>query len=805
MATIAPRSLLIDFVLANPLYAEAQLYVYVADVATGTATTTLATLYLAPTGTDQEANPFRLDGDGKMRRPVYVDGPVVVRVHAATSVPVHDTGVIGLMQRFREAWEAAAIFQVGDVVRDDEAGANTGYLYICAEAHTAGVWSNDLDAGKWALYLQGGSGGSGGGAEGEFTISLDVGTASANSLRLAGAATGLPVTVEAQSDVDAHVTIRLLPKGNAPIWMQRVHIGDVQPATNPTNTFSRFNLTYPVQALSNTVNGAMRIGGNLFGTLTGGPVGIAFAVTADTDNVNATDGFILNYTGHAVKTGAVGGRTPHFTLLTIDGNVSAGTMKYFTADGAQTIARGSMGGVHNGPLGEVFGANHLAEIHRASGSYPGAGMNVNQLVGYEVNTAAESGTQSLWHHGIQVVQLTNHVTRAQTSDAALIFANQPTTAGYWGAGMQFGAVNGKWAFHGLSSSLISTFPNNNTIVSEPYEAADGVDFSKVTFGRASWLTAGAALDGDDNFGAQTTAGVTVQTRDGIVAKTAVVNTVDVLDPGLGSLGQTQTLEFDAPPGGGTTALATVASWVCGRVGRIDSAGSNFQIGDILTDTGGTASRPAAFKVIRVSAATNGVTDLMPLAAYVTGSISGTTLTVSSASYGSLAVGMRLDGTNVLNGTYIVSGSHPTWTVSKDQTVASTVIAATTFLNTSGSYTVRSGDATVLSGGSGTGCTVTLLWGIEAVTVTNAGTPYAEFPAPGCRALNSGLRPAKLRVTMTATQTDLRLNPGGKVIVGTHTPSSASASGAAGMIAWDSSYIYIATASNTWKRAAIATW
>ncbi len=37
------------------------------------------------------------------------------------------------------------------------------------------------------------------------------------------------------------------------------------------------------------------------------------------------------------------------------------------------------------------------------------------------------------------------------------------------------------------------------------------------------------------------------------------------------------------------------------------------------------------------------------------------------------------------------------------------------------------------------------------------------------------------------------------------PGSASATGTAGMISWDASYVYICTATNTWKRVAIATW
>ena len=38
-----------------------------------------------------------------------------------------------------------------------------------------------------------------------------------------------------------------------------------------------------------------------------------------------------------------------------------------------------------------------------------------------------------------------------------------------------------------------------------------------------------------------------------------------------------------------------------------------------------------------------------------------------------------------------------------------------------------------------------------------------------------------------------------------TPASASAAGTVGTMSWDANYIYICTATNTWKRVAIATW
>lgn len=46
---------------------------------------------------------------------------------------------------------------------------------------------------------------------------------------------------------------------------------------------------------------------------------------------------------------------------------------------------------------------------------------------------------------------------------------------------------------------------------------------------------------------------------------------------------------------------------------------------------------------------------------------------------------------------------------------------------------------------------------------------------------------------------------GPLVVATSTPASAAAAGTAGTIAWDSNYIYICVATNTWKRVAIATW
>ncbi len=46
---------------------------------------------------------------------------------------------------------------------------------------------------------------------------------------------------------------------------------------------------------------------------------------------------------------------------------------------------------------------------------------------------------------------------------------------------------------------------------------------------------------------------------------------------------------------------------------------------------------------------------------------------------------------------------------------------------------------------------------------------------------------------------------GTMVLATATPASATATGTTGQIAWDANYIYICTATNTWKRVAISTW
>lgn len=47
--------------------------------------------------------------------------------------------------------------------------------------------------------------------------------------------------------------------------------------------------------------------------------------------------------------------------------------------------------------------------------------------------------------------------------------------------------------------------------------------------------------------------------------------------------------------------------------------------------------------------------------------------------------------------------------------------------------------------------------------------------------------------------------GSKLSIPTSTPANSTANGTAGTIAWDTSYVYVCVANNTWKRASISSW
>jgi hypothetical protein len=133
------------------------------------------------------------------------------------------------------------------------------------------------------------------------------------------------------------------------------------------------------------------------------------------------------------------------------------------------------------------------------------------------------------------------------------------------------------------------------------------------------------------------------------------------------------------------------------------------------------------------------------------------------------------------------------------TVASTVATADTtdascfvalFEASTGNQAAKTDAGLSYNAGTGT-LTATALVGPLAGNVTGNVTGNASGTAA---TVTTAAQPA---ITSVGTLTSLKL--------ATSTPASASATGTIGTIAWDTGYIYVCTATDTWERVAIATW
>jgi len=121
-------------------------------------------------------------------------------------------------------------------------------------------------------------------------------------------------------------------------------------------------------------------------------------------------------------------------------------------------------------------------------------------------------------------------------------------------------------------------------------------------------------------------------------------------------------------GSAVTTQATTIAVSAGTTFYLTATNANIKVGQLVTGTG--VSFPNTYATSTVTTGTAAVMN--------TSTISGTTLTVGSLASGTIIAGMVITGTGVTAGTYIVSGSASTWTVSTSQTVASTTITGTAY-------------------------------------------------------------------------------------------------------------------------------
>lgn len=285
----------------------------------------------------------------------------------------------------------------------------------------------------------------------------------------------------------------------------------------------------------------------------------------------------------------------------------------------------------------------------------------------------------------------------------------------------------------------------------------GFDLRDGAFNGYPFASPGQAVDGSGNYAmaSLTTLG-TVQAKTGIVSGVSIDTVAIVGTPGGGGLFYEKPHDWsiDAPPLGGTQAVLSIGAMgvhpePAKSIASIIS-GANCHAGELVTEAGGTGTAPQ----------------------WTIGTVDG-------------------------------GGKPLTWAVT-----------------TQGALTgaLPSQPAT-LTGPNCTGLTAVIGYTIlsGSVSISNGGTNYPIFPPPKIRwapfnmsptLANGDLAPWEkpdMTLTVTPAPARLQLNPaGGAVNLQLTTPASSSAACASGDFAEDASFVYVCTATNTWKRATLAT-
>lgn len=120
----------------------------------------------------------------------------------ATTGNVDVANTVGIWQ---DTWATATAYNVGDIVKDGAAGADTHHVYYCLVAHTSGTWATDLAAAKWTLLVERGETGA-------------TGPAAASASETVEGIAELATDAEALAGTD---TARIVPTAKIGGWIGR--------------------------------------------------------------------------------------------------------------------------------------------------------------------------------------------------------------------------------------------------------------------------------------------------------------------------------------------------------------------------------------------------------------------------------------------------------------------------------------------------------------------------------------------------------------------------------------------------------
>jgi len=212
-----------------------------------------------------------------------------------------------------------------------------------------------------------------------------------------------------------------------------------------------------------------------------------FNINSYTSHTGSAGGFNDIYAGSTLSAGFTGNFTSVNAVISMSGTSSnaIGSGRFYTALAGQSSAsvndNGTMG-VGNG-AGALFGALLASRLNSGATFWLAS-------TGMEVDVTTSSGASVAYKKGVSVVREAADAVQGSLEDAAYIIANQPGAATGWKVGLSFGSPVGVWPMD-AAATLIGT---QTTALGGPaYGAADGVDFTAITFTDAAFKSTGFSV------------------------------------------------------------------------------------------------------------------------------------------------------------------------------------------------------------------------------------------------------------------------------------------------------------------------
>jgi hypothetical protein len=269
------------------------------------------------------------------------------------------------------------------------------------------------------------------------------------------------------------------------------------------------------------------------------------------------------------------------------------------------------------------------------------------------------------------------------------------------------------------------------------------------------------------------------------------------------------VEWISAGGAGTVTSVNASTAISGLSfsgGPVTSAGTLTLSGTLGVQGGGTGTTSLTSGAVLIGAGTSAVTSVSPGTAANVLTSNGSAWVSQAPSGGGAVSSVTGSGSGI-------SVSPTTGAVVVSNTGVTSIVAGTnvTISGATGAVTINA------TGGGGSGTFSANDGSVSAPSIfftgaTNMGMYRSgtsiNFAAGGVNVFAA--TSSQTQISANNTQRILCDGAGsslsGTIIFSTSsTPASASATGTAGTITWDSNYIYVCTATNTWKRVAIATW